>query len=76
MSRSTSGVRLPVPVGSSRPSRPRPVNCWVASTSSVKPGDVKTSPGRCVASVLAITSLAKELFSSSVRKFRPCVRSR
>ena len=37
----------------------------------VKPGVEKTSAGRCVASVLAMISLANELFSSSVRKFRP-----
>ncbi len=35
-----------------------------------------TRPGRCVASVLAMISLANELFSSSVRKLSPAVRSR
>ena len=81
LSRITSGVisMLPIvmpPVGSARPSAPRPVNCFVGSTSSVKAGVVKTSAGRCVASVFAMISLANELLSSSVPKFEPAVRSR
>ncbi|MNF09652.1 hypothetical protein D3C80_2103690 [compost metagenome] len=64
------------PVGSSRPVRPRPV-CWVAAlTSSVQVGVEKIALGRWMASVLFITNLAKELFSSSVPKFIPAVRDR
>ncbi|MNF72466.1 hypothetical protein D3C84_544460 [compost metagenome] len=74
--RRTSGSNGLSPRGSSRKLLPRPVNCCVGSTSRVKAGVEKISPGRWVASVLADTSLAKELFSSSVRKFRPAVRSR
>ncbi|MCY1296699.1 hypothetical protein D9M70_461030 [compost metagenome] len=64
------------PVGSSRPVVPRPV-CWVAwLTSRVQVGVTKIAFDRWVASVLFITSLAKELFSNSVPKFIPAVRDR
>ncbi|MNI02685.1 hypothetical protein D3C73_555710 [compost metagenome] len=36
----------------------------------------KTSPGRCVTSVFAMIIFANELFSSSVMKLRPAVRSK
>ena len=50
---------------------PRPVNCNAWLTSRIKAGVEKTSPGRWVASVLAMINLANELFSSSVRKLSP-----
>ncbi|MCY1299406.1 hypothetical protein D9M68_995590 [compost metagenome] len=64
------------PVGSSRPLAPRPVCCSAWLTSRVQDGVKKIAAGRCLTSVLFITSLAKELFSSSVPKFIPAVRDR
>ncbi|MCY1350925.1 hypothetical protein D9M69_371710 [compost metagenome] len=64
------------PVGSSRPSAPSPVCCAAWLTSRVQVGVTKIAFDRWVASVLFITSLAKELFSNSVPKFIPAVRDR
>ncbi|MDT4846372.1 hypothetical protein FQZ97_803890 [compost metagenome] len=60
----------------SSPASFRPVCCARGLDSRMKAGVENTSPGRCVALVLAMISLANELFSSSVRKFSPAVRSR
>ncbi|MCY1498854.1 hypothetical protein D9M68_328510 [compost metagenome] len=65
-----------VPWMPSTPASSRPVCCSSGLTSKVKPGVRKTTPGRWVAWVLAMISLAKELPSSSALKFRPAVRSR
>ncbi|MNN27456.1 hypothetical protein D3C81_1409920 [compost metagenome] len=85
----TSGVRRMPPTGSALPGRSSTVptmpsgpaitlalNCLAGSTSRVKAGVKNMTAGRWVASVLAITSLANELFSNSVTKFSPALRSR
>ncbi|MOA37236.1 hypothetical protein D3C78_1588110 [compost metagenome] len=55
---------------------PRPVYCSAWLTSRVKSGVVNTTPGRWMALVLAMISLANELLSSSAFIDRPAVRSR
>ncbi|MNE12220.1 hypothetical protein D3C80_1050050 [compost metagenome] len=58
------------------PSAPSPVNWLAWFTSRVNVGVRNTVLDRWVTSELAMISLAKELFSSSVPKFMPAVRDR
>ncbi|MCY1463294.1 hypothetical protein D9M71_811690 [compost metagenome] len=58
------------------PSAPNPVNWLAWFTSRVNVGVRNTVLDRWVTSELAMISLAKELFSSSVPKFMPAVRDR
>ena len=53
------------PVGSARPSAPEAGELLRRIDLEVKVGVENTSPGRWVASVFAMISLANELFSSS-----------